>query len=75
MYDVSVQKALKAIAEIDTFEKILGSSTLSDIDKEIFRMHYLEEKDFSFIADHFGYSESGIKKRHRKALNKLSKII
>ena len=75
MYDVSVQRALKDIAEVDIFEKILNSSTLSELDKTIFRLHYLEEKDFGFIADELGYSESGIRKRHGKAIRKLSKIL
>lgn len=75
MYDTSVQKALKEIAEIDVFEKILSSSTLSELDKSIFRLHYLEDKDFTYIADELGYSESGIRKRHWKALKKLRKIL
>lgn len=75
MYNVTTQRKLRSIAEIDTFEKILNSSTLTFMDKEIFRLHYLEEKDFAYIADKFGYSESGIKKRHAKALKKLNKII
>ena len=75
MYDVSVQRALRDIAEIDIFEKILSSSTLSELDKSIFRMHYLEQKDFAYIADQLGFSESGIRKRHGKAIRKLSKIL
>ena len=74
-YDVSVQRTLKDIPKVSTFEEILNKSTLNELDKEIFRLHYLEEKDFAFIADKLGYSESGIRKRHSKALKKLSKII
>lgn len=74
-YNVSMQRALKDIPTIAVFEDILKASTLNELDKEIFRLHYLEEKDFAFIADKLGYSESGIRKRHTKALKKLSKII
>lgn len=75
MYDVSVQRSLRGIAEVEVFENLLNASTLSELDKEIFRRHYIEEQDFAFIADELGYSESGIKKRHMKALKKLSRII
>lgn len=75
MYDTSVQKALKAIPELKTFEQLLQESTLSELDKQIFRLHYLEDKDFAFIADELGYSESGIRKRHRRAIKKLSSIL
>ena len=74
-YDTSVQKALKSIPEVKTFEQILQESTLSELDKEIFRLHYLEDKDFAFIADKLGYSESGIRKKHGKAIKKLSSIV
>lgn len=75
MYNVSMQRKLKEIPDLSTFEGLLKASTLSDLDKKILRMHYLEEKDYAFIADSLGYSESGIKKRHIKALKKLSNII
>ena len=75
MYDTSVQKALKAIPELKTFEQLLQESTLSELDKQIFRLHYLEDKDFAFIADELGYSESGIRKRHKRAIKKLSSIL
>lgn len=75
MYDVSMQRKLKEIPDLSTFEGILKASTLNELDKKILRMHYLEELDYAFIADTLGYSESGIKKRHKKALKKLSKII
>lgn len=75
MYDMSMQRKLKDIPDLSTFEGLLEASTLSDLDKQILRMHYLEERDYAFIADSLGYSESGIKKRHKKALRKLSNII
>ena len=75
MYNTTVQKALKEIPRLESFEQLLSESTLNELDKEILRMHYLDEKDFSYIADSLGYSESGIKKRHGKALKKLSSII
>ena len=48
---------------------------LTEEDKEILRMHYLHGKDFRYIGDTLGFSESTIKKRHRKALQKLNHIL
>ena len=43
-------------------------------DKTIMILHYLKDKDFRYIADELGYSESTIKYRHKKAIKKLSKL-
>lgn len=74
MYNVSMQRKLRNIPKISTFEDVLNQSTLSDLDKKILRLHYLDEKNFAMIADELGYSESGIRKRHSKILRKLSGI-
>lgn len=75
MYDVTMQRKLKDIPKISTFEDVLSASTLSELDKSILRLHYLKEQNFAQIADELGYSESGIRKRHGKILKKLSGII
>lgn len=68
------RKRLKDIPSIVTFDTLLEQSTLSDLDKEILRLHYLKEKDFRYIGDILGYAEVTIKKRHLKALKKLSNL-
>ena len=72
---INVRRKIKEIPSITSFNDLLERSTLSDEDKELLRLHYLEDKDFRFIGDSLGYSESTIKYRHKKALKKLSKII
>lgn len=72
---IQTRAKLKEICLVTAFEDLLDLCTLSDIDKEIFRLHYLKEKDFRFIGDELGFSESAIKQRHRKALKKLGNII
>lgn len=62
---------LKKISDLVAFDDLLNRSTLSDTDKTILRLHYLEEKDFRFIADTLGFAESTVKKRHLKALDKI----
>ena len=71
-------KTRHKVKDIDTptdFESILSSVILSDVDKEILRLHYLGGNSMMKISELLGYSESAIKKRHKKALRKIAKII
>lgn len=72
--NIETRKKLKEIASIVQFDDLLKQSTLSDLDKEILRLHYLKEKDFRYIGDILGYAEITIKKRHLKALRKISDL-
>ena len=66
---------VKSIASVSTFEELLDACTLTEEDKEILRMIYLDGHEYCYIGDRLGYSESTIKRRHRKALQKLNKMI
>ena len=72
---IKTRQKIKDIASVDVFYDILDKCVLSDDDKEMLKMHYVSEKDLSFIADTLGYSESTIKYRHKKALKKLGNIL
>ena len=48
---------------------------ISEEDKEILRMIYIEKKTLSYIADTKGYTLSAIKSKHRKLVSKISKLI
>lgn len=72
---IITRNKIKEIASIKTFNELLDASTLSQDDKEMLRLHYIEEKDFRYIGDMLGYSEHTIKTRHKRALQKLSKIL
>ena len=72
---IKARHKVKEIAEIKTFNQLLDACTLTDTDKELLRLHYLQEKDFRYIGDMLGFSESTIKRKHRKALQKLNKIL
>lgn len=72
---VKTRKRIRDIADISTFNELLDASTLSTEDKGILKMHYLEDKDFRYIGDSLGLSEQTIKYRHKKALQKLSKLL
>lgn len=69
---IETRRKLQEIPKISRFDELLAMSTISEEDKQILRMHYLECKDFKYIGDILGYAEVTIKKRHIKALKKLS---
>lgn len=72
---VKARNKLKNIYLVETFNQLLDSCILSDIEKEILKLHYLQDKDFRYIGDTLGYSESTIKRKHHKAIKKLSNLI
>lgn len=72
---IKTRQKIQDIAEISSFNELLDACTLTDEDKELLRMHYLQGKDFRYIGDMLGFAESTVKKRHRKALQKLGKIL
>ena len=65
----------KDIPLVETFEALLNKSMISDEEKELMRLHYIQKKDFRFIGDTLGYSEASIKAKHRKILKKLNKLL
>lgn len=71
---IDTRNRLKSIPTVSRFDDLLEQLTLSDEDKEILRLHYLKGKDFRYIGDILGYAEVTIKKRHIKALKKISKL-
>ena len=72
---IETRRYVQNIPEIGEFNKLLNQLTISSEDKTLMYLHYIEEKDFAYIADTLGYSESWIKKKHKKILRKLSKVI
>ena len=72
---IKIKRKVKEIPDIRSFNGLLEASTLSDLDKEIIRMYYLQERDFAYIADSLGYNQKTIETRHKKALIKLSKLL
>lgn len=72
---VETKHKLKEIPKISTLVELLDSCTLTDEDKTIIKLHYIQGKTLAYIGDMLGYSESTIKKKHKRILNKLSKIL
>lgn len=72
---IKTRQKVQNICSIKSFEGLLAESTLSDDDKEILRLHYLQNKDFRFIGDKLGFAESTIKRKHKKILSKLNRLL
>ncbi len=72
---INTRKVLKNLPEVSDFEFVLSRSMLSNEDKTILRMIYLEDKNINLIADTLGFSEQTIRVRHKKALKKINKVV
>lgn len=71
---IDTRRKIQDISSVKTFEELLENCVLTDEDKMLMRLHYLNGKDFRFIGDSLGFSESTIKRRHKKILQKLNKM-
>jgi len=72
---IDTRNKLKQIPGVSSFNELIESATITDEDRIILRLHYLQGQDFRLIGDTLGYSESTIKRRHRKALKKIGMIL
>ena len=68
---IETRRHLLMIYDVEAFERLIDSCMLSSEEKEIILLHYKERKDFRYIGDTLGYSESTIKQKHRKILMKI----
>jgi DNA-directed RNA polymerase specialized sigma subunit len=72
---IKTRNKIKAISKIKTFNDLMDAIIISDEDRKIMELHYLQEKDFNYIADIMGYSEITVKKRHAKIIKRIGKIL
>lgn len=72
---IEIRRKVKSINKKSTFNEMLDEAMLSDIEKQIMTMHYIQGKEFAVIADDLGYSESGIIRKHKKILNKIQDLL
>ena len=68
---IETRRKLKKIPLVKDFNYIVDRCTLSEEEKEILRMHYIEKKNLAFIGDKLGYSERTIKAKHKACLLKI----
>ncbi len=72
---IETRQRLREIASVKELKALFDNCVLSDEDRQIAEMIYIEDKPLGFIADTLGMSESCIKKRHSKILRRLEKLL
>jgi len=72
---LKTKRYLKNIGKKDEFCALLDKCVLSETEMQIITMHYFQEKNLAYIGDMLGFSESTIKKKHKKILEKIIKVI
>lgn len=72
---VKTRKKLIDIVDVSTFKQLVDTIILTSEEKAIIEQHYLQGKNFAYIADMLGYAESTVLKKHNKILQKFSKIL
>lgn len=72
---IETGRKLKQIAARLEFEEILDRCALSEEEKKIVWMHYLEKLDFNSIAKDMKMAESTARKWNRDAVAKISRIL
>ena len=72
---IETRAKLKDIVKISTLVELLDNCNLTDEDREIIKLHYINHKELDFIADTLGYSLSAIKKKHKRILTKIDKML
>lgn len=72
---IEVKHKVKQIKTKTSFYELIDDIMLSEVEREMMIMYYVDNKDLSYIADTLGYSKQGISKMHKRILKKLEGII
>lgn len=57
------------------FNEMLDEAMLTDTEKLMLKMYYIEHKDFGYIADTLGYSLTGARKMHQRILKQIESLL
>lgn len=71
----SARQYLTDIPDKKTYLELMDKAKLTPTERTVCDMKYLQGQNFCFIGDSLGFSEDWIKRIHRAALIKLSKIV
>lgn len=72
---IETRKKIKNINRKVDFYSLIDECMLSDKEKQLMCMHYVEDKDFGFIADTLGYTQAGVIRMHKRILHKLESLL
>ena len=72
---LEIKHKVKQIKRRSTFNEIIEDCMLSEKEKQMLKMYYIENKTLDYIADELGYSKAGIIKMHKRSLQKLESLL
>jgi DNA-directed RNA polymerase specialized sigma subunit len=72
---IKTRKKLQSIPTKLEFNTLLDSIVLSDKERQMMQLYYVERKDFDYIADELGYTKSGILRMHKRVLKRIEALI
>ena len=72
---IKTKHKLKQINTKVEFNSLLENAILSDKEKQLMQMYYVEKQDFGYIADVLGYSKAGVIRMHQRILKRIEALI
>lgn len=72
---IKTKHKLQSIPTKLEFNTLLDSIVLSDKERQMMQLFYVERKDFDYIADVMGYTKSGIIRMHKRVLKRIEALI
>ncbi len=74
-YRKKTRRQVTDMEDIEEYHRLMARVKLTPIERQVCDLKYLEGQNLAFIGDKLGYSESGIKSIHKRALRKIAKMI
>ncbi len=72
---MKTKNKIKQIGSKIEFNTLLDNIILSDTERQMMQLYYVERKDFEYIADSLGYTKAGIQKMHKRVLKRIEALI
>jgi len=72
---IKTKNKIKQIGSKLEFQTLLDNVILSDKERQMMELYYIQRKDFDYIADFLGYSKAGIQKMHQRVLKRIEALI
>lgn len=72
---LKVKHKIQQIPSKIEFNSLLENSMLSEKEKKLMQLYYVEKKPFDYIADELGYSKAGVIKMHQRILKRIEALI
>lgn len=72
---IEIKHKVKNINRKIDFNNLLEESMLSETEKRMMNLFYVENKPIDLIAYELGYSPQGISKMHKRILKKIESLL